>query len=42
LVEYDSFGVIVVDLEEVKYYSQKKTNPVFDLEEVVSHSRGEK
>jgi hypothetical protein len=36
LVGYDSFGVIVVDPEGVKDYSQKKTNPFFDLEEVVS------
>jgi hypothetical protein len=35
-------GIFVVDLEGVKYFSQKKTNSFFDLEEVVSHSRGEK
>jgi hypothetical protein len=35
-------GIFVVDLEGVKYYSRKKTNSFFDLEEVISHSRGEK
>jgi hypothetical protein len=36
LVGYDSSGVIAVDPKGVKYYSRKKTNPFFDLEEVVS------
>jgi hypothetical protein len=36
LVGYDSAGIFFVDLEGVKYYSQKKTNSFSDLEEVVS------